>query len=237
MYTSTNDKRHKYGKRVRFAIDNYIELPNRIGRIDELYSKHKDCHLNNLNINEIDTMQNIKIQSKMLCFDRYSDNDVDCIPKYPSKHRHLSFNRCNHTESQKNIFNCNATKKYPLFKNIINIIKEDENLVEFEGQLPRVTLSKEHSILENDIKIDEMKFRKEVLATDSIEKNNNNSRNKYNTTTLAFDIKPSTSFEYNGSIGSKPFEENYSASILNITKVKSNLDRIIKRYRMKQKET
>jgi len=109
MCTSTNDKWQKYGKRVKFAIDNYIELLN---------SKPKDCHLNNLNVSEVDSIHpkiNINIHPKMLCFDRCSDNDIDCT-EYLSKHRHLSFNKFDHNESQKNIFDCNAIKKYPSFK-------------------------------------------------------------------------------------------------------------------------
>lgn len=240
MGISTNDKRQKYGKRVRFAIDDNIEHTYRNRKIDELNSKHKDCHLNNLNINsEVDTIQNIKIQPKMLYVnDRYSCNDVDYVG-HPSKHRHLSFNRFNYNESHQSMFDCNAIKEYPFLKNIKTAQQNEENLLKFEDQLPRVTLRNDHLIHENEFKIDEVEYKKKFEVTDivdSIDKNSNNSKQAHNTTNLGFGIRSPTNFEHNGSTGSKSCEESHNASILNITMVKSNLDRIIKRYRMKQKQ-
>lgn len=238
MCIAVNDKRQKYGKRVRFAIDDNIEHISRNGKIDELSSKQKDFHLNNLNISEVDTTQNIKIQPKMLCFDRYSVNDVDNMG-YPSKHRHLSLDRFNYNESQQSMFECNAMKEYPFFKNIENTQQNEVNLVKFDSQLPKVSLSNDHLIQENELKIDEVDYKKKFEAIDifdSINKNNNNSRNAHDTTTLGFGTRSPTNFEYNGSTRSKLFEENQNASILNIKMVKSNLDRISKRYRTKQKE-
>jgi len=232
MFISVNDKCRKYGKRVRFDIDDNIKSTYKIGSIDEFNSKHNDCHLNDLNISEVDTIKNIKNHSKMLFFDRHNDNDVDHIG-YPSKNRNFSFNRLNYNEIEKNKFNCNSMKKYPFFK---SIKKEDGYLVRFEGQFPRETLKNDHLIHESELNIDDVKYKNKFETIDtihSIDKNNKNSRNSHNTATLSFGIRSPTNSKCNGS---KLYEDNHNAGILNITMVKSNLDRIIKRYRMKQKQ-
>ena len=61
-----NGKSQKSRKRVRFAVDDNIEHTKRIGRINILSSKHKDCRLNSINLSEIETMENLKFQSKLL---------------------------------------------------------------------------------------------------------------------------------------------------------------------------
>ena len=233
-----NGKSQKSRKRVRFAVDDNIEHTKRIGRINILSSKHKDCRLNSINLSEIETMENLKFQSKLLCSNKYNDSYLDHMG-YPSKIRHYSFNRLNANESQQNIFKFDVIKDYSFSKNPNNMQPEKENEVNIEGDSAKVSLSHDHLLHENGLKIFEAKNNKDLEVTNimnSREQNKNKSNKIHAITTYNSFVSSPTNFECNSSLGSRTCEDTHNTRILNIAMFKSNLNRVVRRYRMKQKK-
>lgn len=231
-------KRQKSGKRVRFAVDDNTEHIDRNGRIDESSFKHKDCKLNSKKLNEIETMENIKFQSKLLYSNRFSDNYLDHMG-YPSKLRHCSFNRLNTNKCQQSISKCAVLDESTISKNIKCVQPKKENDIKLEGELQKAIVSHDHLMHENQTKNIEAKNNKDfevINIINSIDQNNNNSNNLHSIPTYGYSMTSPTNFECDGSSGSRTYEDIHTTSLFNITMFKSNLDRVVRRYRMKQKK-
>ena len=224
-------KYQKCGKRLRFAVDDNIEHTNRIERIDE-------SQLNSIKLSEVETIENIKFQSKLLCSNRCSDSYLNHMG-YPSKLRHCSFNRLNTNEYQQNIFECNVKKEYLFSKNIKYIPLKKENDVKIVGELSKATLSHDHLVHKNclkNIKAKNNKYSEVTNIINSIAQNNNDSNNTHTIRTYDSNIILPTNFGCND-LGSTTIEDTHNTNLLNITMFKSNLNRVVRQYQTKQKET
>ena len=182
-------------------------------------------------------MEIVNFQSKISYSNRYNDSYLDHMG-YPSKLRQCSFNRLNTNENPYNTLGCNSITQYLILKNSKNIPIERKGGINIEGESLKATLSHEHSIHETGSKLIEEKNNEDFQDTNNVTTviQNNNSNNINTITTCGSTISRPTNFEFNGSSGSKAFEDTSTTNILNITNLKSNFDRVVRRYRMKQKK-